>query len=377
ADKVIETPLFFTHNQTNYIGLAFADNSCIYKVNDSYGLEQIQSFNYGKGKLAFAKETVYFQAVRKLYKMSMKSAEIEVVSLPDIHTKYDPVIYTTLEKELVFMMSDTHKIYRLNDEKVDLIFNLNLFTPEIPSHLAIGYTADFMSCFIVFHTETQIFALSEDGAFLPGFPVRLEKNKLDVASYPYIFRFDGTPLFTLYDTNQGLLSVDINGKIRYEYSHYWAKSDVSPRFFITDIMGEKTLNMVYSDTDNNAYIGTKTLENPSENEILWNGYRNGSTGVLHRAEILIQPDNEKVRVYVYPNPVKSQTGTVRITNSYATAKVRVYNTAGQVVISDTINESIESFRDFRFDTQNLSSGVYFTVVEIEGKTYNEKFAVIK
>jgi len=376
-DSIIEQPLFLKQENKMYLILVFNEGTKVFLINDQ--LELILENIIGeKGKLTYDTKYVYLKTQHDLLKWSSYNEVIEAFQnqiIVDQTTKYDPVIYQAYDKNVIFILTDNHKVFKYIDSDVSLIFNINHFTNENPSQLALGYSLNYNSCFILFYTTTRVFVISEDGSLYPGFPLYLEKNKLQSNSNPYIMRLNDEIVFFLHDENQGLLAVDLRAKIRHDYSQYWNKSKINPHFFIKETVGNKFLNMFFSDNDDNVFVAVKKLGN--KDDIIWNGYRNNLYGSIYRIGEFESKESSKLSVYVYPNPIKQKIASVRIEHSNAKAKVRVYSTAGQLLLTENIPESIETFRDFRFATDKLATGNYFLSVDIEGRNFYEKFSIIK
>jgi hypothetical protein len=147
-----------------------------------------------------------------------------------------------------------------------------------------------------------------------------------------------------------------------------------PQFMIDDVKSH--LMMIYVDADNNIFAGAKKID--SEDRIIWNGFRNGGNGILNRiGEFIPDIAADNVMVYAFPNPVRQGAVNVRIRNAKADGVINIYNLAGQLVHSEHAQKPTESFGNFTIDTSRFSSGVYFLQVEIGGKTYRDRFAVIR
>ena len=84
-----------------------------------------------------------------------------------------------------------------------------------------------------------------------------------------------------------------------------------------------------------------------------------------------------IEVFVYPNPVRIDTANIRILNTKEPAIVSIYNISGQLVLQENLPSSVNYFRDFRFDTTRFSSGMYFAIVDINGRRYRDNFAIVR
>ena len=377
---ITQTPMNFNSQNESFLALTFDDRSAIYKVdNQQTGLklELITSISE-TGKFVADRNNLFLLTKSKLYNLDLKNLSTDSKFnpssvLPEFFTIYEPVIYEYNNRSTLFIMSDDFNIYRCNEDGVTKIFDIKKVSNEIPSNLALGFLPTMNTNFVLFHTQTKVFLLSEDGSYYPNFPVSLENTTLIPESHSYIFQVNGEIIFMLNDSKQGLMGMDIDGKIRHDYSQYWNKGKLNAQFFIEKI--NNYLVMIYSDNENNVFSGALKISN--EDKILWNSFRNNSNGSIRRTgEIMTNPVTG-VQVFVYPNPVNQSLGNIRIINSSSKADIKIYNIAGQLIVSDKIEESSESFRDYRFQTSKLSSGIYFVNVNIDGKSFIDKFSIIK
>jgi hypothetical protein len=203
--------------------------------------------------------------------------------------------------------------------------------------------------------------------------MKIHDHSLKEGSFPVILDIDDEIIFILTDRDQGFLGVDMRGHIRLDYSQYWDKGELTPLFSMQNNM----LYMVYSDQLNTVFAVAKSVDSDND-RILWNGFRNGSAGLLTRVKYSRpSPPETMLEIFVYPNPIRQGAGNIRINNSQSAANIRVFNISGQLVISQEIEPSLETFRDYRFDATRFSTGTYFIIVDIDGKSYRDKFAVIR
>jgi hypothetical protein len=255
----------------------------------------------------------------------------------------------------------------------DMIFNLSSFTSESPSQLALGYEPSANTNFILFHTDSWVFLIGEDGSFYPGFPFRIHDFNPLANSHPVILEIDDGIVFLITDYYQGIVAVDIRGRLNHTFTQFWNKGDINPQFFMNDDF----FHMIYSDRDESIFSVALKI-NPENDRIQWNGFRNQSTGVLIRERLIhTPPEPVNITVFVYPNPIRQNAGHVRITGSNSPARIQIFNISGQLVAQEQLDTSPEAFRDFRFDASRFSSGVYFVIVEIDGRVFRDRFAVIR
>jgi len=411
--QIIHKPFYYKtidtiNGDTSYLGVTFADSTTtLYTVQISSNNLQIEpTIHYFNEPGRFFFDGRYLCLLVNNRIERLKLSDFDIIDIPAVYpdfgqtinlpssknfTLYAPVIANNQRETVIYLMSDDKVIYPLyNKYPINPIFNLSNYTSEPPSQLALGYSPERNSHFILFHTASKIFVISPDGSLYPGFPLTLPNTRLKPDTTPFIFSFNnvGTAfmpsetdiIFLLHDASQGLLAVDLKGKIRDEYSQYWNSSDFPPQFFIEN----DKLYMLYSDTEKNVFLSS--LQIAPDTKILWNGENNSGNVFTYQSGGETSP-SAPIELYVYPNPIKQQFGYVRINNSPPVGtpfmdpktriKINIYNIAGQNVLSTQISPSIENFTDIPIDTKNLSTGQYFVIVDIDGKIHQTKFAIIK
>jgi len=355
----------------DYLILTFPEHTLVQK-----GFDNVYALIDKTGKLMADENYIYLLSENRIYSLTLGKTTREVsfnllTELPELFTKYEPVIYRRNHKSIIYLLSDEGNVYSYKDGLNNRIFELRKFTNEEPSQLAL--TDGEISSLLLLHTERNVYLLTEDGSFHPRFPRYLENNRLKPNTHPYIFNFSGETILLLHDAKQGLLAMDLNGRTRHEFSHYWDMGVVLPRFFLDR---NNYLNMIYSDQNGTVYSGAKKAA--PHDMIIWNGFRNCGTGLLeHTPSVIAPPVITLVDMFIYPNPVRQQMANLRILNTHSEGTVKIYNIAGQLVLSENIGRSVENFRDFRFETNKLSSGAYFVHVDIDGHTYRDRFAIVK
>jgi len=385
---IAQAPFYFKKGGVSYIGVTFEDDTAevftatpAQNFNNTYTENSIIVESTG---VQFAEPGRFFTDGNNLYFLTRNtitnclSPASSLLSPASSFLIFDPVVYTHNEKSVIYLMSDDHVVYSVGDgpvrpasDSVVKILDLKQYTSEPPSQMALGYAESRNANFILVHTLTKVLIFSPEGAMYQGFPLTLENYTLNPDTTPYIISFQGEPIVFLFDQSQGLLAVDLTGKIRYDYSQFWNASEIPPQFFTY----ENHLFMLYATAENNVLMNSMPISN--DTYILWNGFRNNGCGVLTRTTAPTPIPSSKPEIYIYPNPVKQKYGYLRINNIENSAKINIYNIAGQKVFTTQIERPIENFIDIPFDTTKLSSGLYFVLVETEGKTQYHKFSIIK
>ncbi len=374
-NSITDTPFNFKKDDKSYLVVNFADSTSIYEVfYESYSLSLNHLYSLNESSKTFSdNDNLYLLANNKLVKFDILSKNTSTLELNDNFSIFEPVIYVNNSLKNIFLMSDNYRIYKINGPDYKQIFNLKDYSNQEPSNLALAYSENFTENLIIFNTNNQIFALNTDGYFVKHFPVTLKDSDLSSFSFPYIFKLQGELIIMLQDQLQGLFALDLSGRHRIEYSQYWNKGNVKEQFFIDT--ENNRLVMLYADADNNVFSAEKTLN--QDDSIIWNGYRNSNYGLLKNDINVETVADNNIEIFVYPNPVNQKTANLRINNSKSKAVVKIYNISGQLIYSEILQETKDYFRDVRINTDKLSSGIYFAIVSIDNKNYQNKFAIIK
>ncbi|MBT4144091.1 MAG: T9SS type A sorting domain-containing protein, partial [Candidatus Marinimicrobia bacterium] len=75
-----------------------------------------------------------------------------------------------------------------------------------------------------------------------------------------------------------------------------------------------------------------------------------------------------INAYCYPNPLKNETGTIRIeTNDAEKTEMRIYDVAGFLIESKSFDnvQSGNQIHEWLWQTENIESGVYFVNVQVD------------
>ena len=122
---------------------------------------------------------------------------------------------------------------------------------------------------------------------------------------------------------------------------------------LVDVIG--TINPEYATYDSEGHIVNDPFPTP-----FWSsGFDLDAVGVIHDVAHYDVPENEKVTLAVYPNPVKDRL-TVKAENLQS---VEVYNLVGQLVKTSALPV---------VDMSDLNQGIYFVRVMADGKTVTKR-----
>lgn len=91
----------------------------------------------------------------------------------------------------------------------------------------------------------------------------------------------------------------------------------------------------------------------------------------------ITNDENSILLPAFPNPATDQLSVNFYLNKPAKAAVSVYNSLGQNVYTTANKNFAAGKQTILLDTRTFENGIYFYELSVDGKTYQEKFTVIK
>jgi len=115
-------------------------------------------------------------------------------------------------------------------------------------------------------------------------------------------------------------------------------------------------------------------------EVYWNGYKNGprrTACVIALSEG--NPDSTATfTILTYPNPAESGQVRIRIrSNQDAASSIKIYNLAADILFSDEQQITAYINNEYVWPIDNVSSGVYFAMVKVGGKSELVKIGITK
>lgn len=127
------------------------------------------------------------------------------------------------------------------------------------------------------------------------------------------------------------------------------------------------------DDENNVYVGAQSVGNSSSWDYLTVKYRQVITGVSNRKPY---PDNF-ILYQNYPNPFNPNTTIAYQLNHPSPVLLQVFNSLGQQV--GTLVNEIQSpgSHHIQFDGSNISSGMYYYRIEVNGFAHQKSMLLIK
>ncbi|OQY36934.1 MAG: hypothetical protein B6226_05815, partial [Candidatus Cloacimonetes bacterium 4572_65] len=298
--------------------------------------------------------------------------------LPNSFTKYKPALITysnfTSSDNKVILMSDDNILYEYSNGNVELIYDYSEIITEEATNLAVSF--DFQAEYVIFAAGNTVYANYLDGTAVRGFPRVLHDYKftglrdLIIIDNDYLSANNSYGvIFYLPVGEQNYLAFDLLGnQIAHELS---LMDNDSHKFYSWSIHSKKIYSVSYS--ENSVMINWNNIELSGE-QLIWNINDNNS----HWIEIA-EPNPVMTigfDAYAFPNPAKDEQFTVRISGLHNECTLSIYSISGKLVYKSLVKSNNLEYVDTIIPADNLSSGVYFGVVN-NGKTTQFKIAIEK
>ncbi|PID27789.1 MAG: hypothetical protein CSB55_07680 [Candidatus Cloacimonadota bacterium] len=301
----------------------------------------------------------------------------------------DPVGIFNVKKDKLnwFLFDSSGRLIKICDKSAEPIFTVQEDTDFLPTQLAAGYTDDTNAPYLIFGINNKIYAVRTDGSLKTGFPKLAEFHQLKPGGYPYILNIedseDGliTRLMVFPTQNNGYLAYDGFGNYRADYSYAFPTLNSNYNLFYSDesnslnfLYVEKSINITENSSEKyRVKIAQKFL---GKNPVIWSGFRNNGTGLFICDTDETQPENEEFQAYVFPHPINSDIGRLRVYGHDADIDVKIYDIAGNKVFEKKY-AYIRNQQDLEIDFSDFASGVYFGLIKSGNKSKKIPVAVEK
>ncbi|MBM4404144.1 MAG: T9SS type A sorting domain-containing protein, partial [Candidatus Cloacimonetes bacterium] len=288
--------------------------------------------------------------------------------LPERAGPYEPVVLDIAGIHYLFFLAETGHLYRYGNGDINKVFH-NPHSANQPTQLAL-LQYDDRNPAVVFGIADRIYALRMDGTLLAGYPQNIHPWQVSARSHPLVLAPDGQTI-VLMPLAGGYLATDTSGGINRRYSLVGNRPSGDSYLVWMNVPG--TVIWYYCDQDGNLHVFGKPAQ--SGDPIVWNGFRNGGTGVfsgLYQADD--PPVNAEFSALIFPNPVRSGSFHVRLENAPEAVQISIYNIVGQLIHAQSFTPYPANNRDLLVEVGKLSPGVYLAVVEHDGKSKRIRFA---
>jgi M6 family metalloprotease-like protein len=285
---------------------------------------------------------------------------------------FEPIVYDDVDdnKDAIFIQNNLGEIWKLQNEKLEKIFTLSAYGTEQPTNMAIAEILSDSQPYLIFAAGDRVFAITMNGTLAPDFPGYLEDKHFTAGGFPKVVKMDDK-IICYMPTSAGYLAVNNEGDFLPEYSLGWASDETNDQLFWME--SDETLNFAYS-TGKSLLIASKP--DISENPIYWSGYRNNGLG-KYNGEIKEFVSDEKMEIYVFPNPVKNGLARIRVKNAKANIKMSIYDVAGNELFDKEFSNENNLYQDLIWECKEIASGIYFAIIKSDDQIEKLSIAIVK
>ncbi|MBT3168426.1 MAG: T9SS type A sorting domain-containing protein [Candidatus Cloacimonetes bacterium] len=305
--------------------------------------------------------------------LDLEGAPYYEVEIANYDPKFLPVSFDEIggsQNDATFVQNANGDIFKIKDDVAEKIFSLAPYSDKAPSQLALCKMDE--QIYLTFGAENRVFAITLNGTLKSGFPTYLEHKSIKSEKFPRVIKFGEDIITLLEEENGGYVAIDQNGDFRMEYSFYWRKNNLDDHFYWDEITSR--LYYIYADKEHKLY--SAFLGNITENPIMWNGFRNGKYSIFENEITTFEPETETLVAFAFPNPARNGEVRIRVENAAEKIEIKIFNIAGNLLENVKISKENNLHQDFRWDVQNIASGVYFAIVKSGSEMVKIPFAVI-
>ena len=360
------TSLPFSLGNSLYV----ATQSSLFKIQD-YEIAMVNAELDDIRSMVAWGELIYALTSRKLL---LLDSNLEIQSeyvLPEDFGFYEALVFqNTANSDLTLILaSNQGSIFVFQGGQLSRIFAGNN-TPI--SQLGLAALGEYAPV-IFFGRGSDAYAITLDGSLLPGFPRSLYPLSIEAGAHTKAIRLFGNELLYYPVQDRGYLAINEQGDIQKDRSMFWDKLPRADYLHWQSFRQE----LLWYFPIRGARVQIKTLLTSEENPIIWNGLRNGSSGIFQAAISNPAATSLPMNAYIFPNPITQDQGRLRIENSNGKGYYAIYDISGSVIQRVDFVESLSYQRDLELDLRTLSSGIYILQVRSGNQNRTLRFAIEK
>jgi hypothetical protein len=274
----------------------------------------------------------------------------------------------------VFLTSDSGNLYEWDGERLRKLFTN---TEDVkPSQPAL-YQMDGGPVMVFFGLGNRAYLMRSNGALEPSFPLYLDQRIIQEHGYSRALKVDNTVMLYLPVGGQGYIAISKDGQLKPEYAmlrpYQDSYSTLEKEDYLHYDAGNEALIWYYVAGNRVNILSRNSV---AEDPILWNGRYNASGGSITASDEGMPPPDFTIRAYVYPNPVKTPLFRLRVSGSWESIKVRIWDISGNLIYQNN-RDPVSNPEEMEIDARSWSSGVYILNVSDAKHSKTVKFAVEK
>ncbi|MBC8383648.1 MAG: T9SS type A sorting domain-containing protein [Candidatus Cloacimonetes bacterium] len=295
---------------------------------------------------------------------------------------YYPIIESLMEdlvhEQRISIQDNSGTIHVLEDGIINQIFDSATYPISNPSNISLGDVNNDGIHDLVFTSDDRIFILQPNGSFLNKTPIMPYDVSYSESVSPIIGQNYLAENISLYlpTSSNWTQAIDNNCAVQDMYSFANGLALASP-----SISRNESSSMLYlpiSDSLVQMYSFIHIDNSPVE--VYWNGYKNGPQRTACVTTLSDgSPDSTSTfTILTYPNPAEYGEVRIRIrSNQDAASSIKIYNLAADILFSDEQQITAYINNEYVWPIDNVSSGVYFAMVKVGGKSELVKIGITK
>jgi len=285
---------------------------------------------------------------------------------------YYPVVLKTLSgnNEYCFQAVSNGEIWRFAGDEKKLIFTASDYCDTAPSQILLSPLEENGRTWLVFAAGEYLFAITNEGTLMQGYPVYLEDINIESGSWLQALKLNGEYLIRLQRDNGAKFAVNGNGDYRLDLSAA-AAGQKNSQYWYDEISQE----LVWFGGDKALWQGRRF--EVSESPLINRGYRNEEYNSFTTIGYDQPQEAGTFRGYAFPNPAKSDYAKVRVFYAEAKISLKLYDIAGNLVLIQYEEKEDNSHQDIDLDITGISSGVYYARIKSGNKSLTVPLGIEK
>ena len=329
-----------------------------------------------------AKELITLTHVNTIAVFDTSLALIDEYALPSSAGNYYPIVESIMKDfvqlQRIYVQDNTGSVYHISDGSLTKIFDALTYPLTNPSNISLGDVNNDGTHDIVFTDEHRIFVLQPNGSFLKKTPLAPYNASYSASVTPIIGQNFVAEDISLYlpTSSNWTQAMDNTCSIQAMYSFANGLALASP-----SISQQEVSSILYLPvSDSLVKMFSFTQNDPSGSDVYWNGYKNGPARTACVTTISEgKPDSSATfTILTYPNPAESGEVRIRVRSNMDTnSSIKIYNLAADILFSDQQQVTAYINNEYVWPIDNVSSGVYFAMVKVGGKSELVKIGITK
>ncbi|MEA2105043.1 MAG: T9SS type A sorting domain-containing protein [Candidatus Cloacimonadota bacterium] len=350
----------------------------IYKLTNNT-LTLLKEIDQSTNKIAFNESKQQIIAIHSPQNVAVYDTSLtwfDEFTLPVEFGDYYPIVENTENSQNIFVQDKFGSVYKF-DGSLDKIFDCENFPSDEISNISIGDVNDNGIHDIIFTVENTVYAITGSGSLVSGYPQSIYESNYssDLNSIVGHDLLANEISLILSTDNNFTQSISQNAEYDPLYSYAYGKSISSPYLNLR----ENSYDLIIAEGDSILNI-ISFNDIPADSKIYWNGYKNGpdrASCCNVMAEGL--PDSvNALSIIAFPNPAEEGYVHIRIQSpNDASASIKIFNLAADLLFENDMSVFANEEKEFKWNIQNITSGVYFAKVKVGNSSKLLKIGVIK